>query len=141
MGSWIKPNTYTGIPDSEAGTTLEINGYQILKPSYFKNKAHARAFEISLVLANKKPAYSYSQRMGDIDIKVSAPVVMDTVECMDCIMFRGPPEIQLNIDAVSPNKVVHDAMKIVPSFFKPDEVVLGKKKNCRKIWFLELSRK
>ena len=73
-----------------------------VKCSYFlqqnlKNKAHARAFEISLVLANKKPAYTYSQRMGDLNLNVSSPVTMDTVECMDCIMFRGHPDIQLKV--------------------------------------------
>lgn len=140
MGSWIKPDTYTGIPDPEAGTTLEINSFKILKPGYFRNKAHARAYEIALVLATKKSAYSYSQRMGDIEIKVSAPVVLNTVECIDCIMFRGPSEIQLDLNIVNPRVSAHDAMKLVPSFFEPGVVVLNQMKNCRKMWYLEIKR-
>lgn len=138
MGSWIKPNTYTGIPEIEPDTTIVINGYEIYKPGYFRNKAEARAFEIALVLANKKAAYDYTQRMGDMELRFRGPVIIDTIECMDIIMFKGPIRSQLKVDAVSPNKVTHDAMQIVPSFFKPGEVKLDKKKNCKKIWFLEL---
>jgi methylthioribose-1-phosphate isomerase len=138
MGTWIKPNTYTGIPRPESDVSIVINGYTINKPGYFKNKAHARAFEIALVLAQKKSSYTYSQRMGDIEIKVTAPVSMDTSECIDCIMFRGPGEIQLNIDAVNPRQVAYDAMKLVPSFFEPGVVILSQKKKCRKIWYLEI---
>jgi hypothetical protein len=138
MGSWIKPNTYTGIPEPEFDVPLIVNGYKIQKPGYFKNKAHARAFEIALILAQIKPVYTYSQRMGDIEIIFTAPVKMDTSECIDCIMFRGPEEIQLNIDAVNPRQVAYDAMKLVPSFFEPGVVVLSQHKKCRKMRYLEI---
>jgi hypothetical protein len=127
MGSWIKPNTYTGIPEPEPFAEIKINGYTLYRPGYFKNKAQARAFEIALVLAQKKPLWS-------------GVTIMTTSECIDTIMFNGVPDIHLDINAVTPSKVAKDAMKYVPKFFDPGVVVLDKLKNCKKMWYLEIFR-
>jgi hypothetical protein len=125
MGSWIKPNTYSGIPETEPGTITVINGYKIQKPRRFKNKAHERAFEIALSLAIHKPMWS-------------GVTIMTTSECIDAIMFNGIPEIQLNINAKNPRKVAHDAMELVPSFFEAGKVNLDKRKHGKRMWFLEI---
>jgi len=121
-------------------TTLEVNGYRIQKPSRFRNLAHERAFEIALVLARKKPSYSYSQRMGDIIITKSSPIIMTTSECIDVITFNGIPEIRLKLDVVNPNKVAFDAMNLVPSLFDPGVVRLGQAKKLRRMWYLEIEK-
>lgn len=139
MGSWIKPNTFTGIPEIEPGTALIINGYKINKPRRFKNLAHERAFEIALVLAQKKPSYTHSQRMGDIIITTTAPVIMTTSECIDVIMFNGIKEIQLKIDVANPNIVAHRAMEYVPRFFESGNVQVKKRSKGNKMWYLEIS--
>lgn len=128
MGSWISPNTFTRIPEPELDIPIVINGYKIEKPRRFKNKAHERAFEIALVLVQKKHIWS-------------GVTIIDSSECIDIIMFQGMPEIQLNINAVNPQKVVLDAMKFVPSFFDDGIVVLKQRRKGKKIWFLEIIKK
>lgn len=140
MASWIDTTNPTGIPEMEPGTSLLLNGVKIYKPRRFKNKAHERAFEIALVLAQKKPASQTSRRMGDMILVTTSPIFMTSVECIDTIMFKGDPEIQLDINAVNPRKPAHDAMKMVPGFFDPGVVVLGKRINCKKMWYLEIKR-
>jgi hypothetical protein len=127
MGSWISPNTHTGVPEPELDVPIEVNGYTFKRPSYFKNKAYARAFEIALVLAQKKPLWS-------------GVTILDTTECIDIIMFRGVPEIQLKLEVTNPRKVAHDAMKLVPMYFDKGIVRLSQKKNGRREWFIELIR-
>jgi hypothetical protein len=65
---------------------------------------------------------------------------MDTVECINAIMFHGDPAIRLDQDTVNPNKVAHDAMKYVPDFFEEGKVCLKRAKRRRHIWFLEINR-
>jgi|GEM_PF-6653030 hypothetical protein len=67
-------------------------------------------------------------------------VVLDTVECIDCIMFRGPTEVQLDLNTVNPRVSAHEAMQLVPGFFESGTVVLNKMKKCRKIWYLEIRK-
>ncbi len=140
MESWISSDTLIQIPLLNSGIFFNINGYVIIKPNYFKNKAHTRAFEIALILAEKKPAWMNTQRMGDITITVMGPVIMDTSECIDIIMFSVPKEIQLKEDAVNPRVVAHDAMKFVPSFFENGKVILNTKTKGRRPWYLELTK-
>lgn len=126
---------------STADTTpasLLVNGFKIYKPSRFKNIAHERAYEIALVLASKQPAYTHSQRMGEITIVTKAPVKMATSECIDVIMFNGIPEIQLKTSASDPDKSARDAMKFVPSFFDEGVVVMEILKRPKRIWYLEI---
>lgn len=107
--------------------TLHVNGYTINKPARFKNKAHERAFEISLVLVRKKPFWS-------------GIIMLDTTECIDIIMDPVDPEIQLDPFVKNPNKVAHDAMKLVPAFFNQGLVNLRQRDHGRRIWFLELRK-
>lgn len=120
------------------GSLIEINGYKIRKPNRFKNLAHERAFEIALVLAQKKPATKYSQRMGDITVQYVSPVIMTTSECIDVIMFNGISEIQLSIDAVNPRVPAHKAMDYVPSFFESGNAQVTKRTAGNHMWYLEL---
>jgi len=107
---------------------LHVNGYTIYRPGYFQNKAHARAFEIALVLARKKPSWS-------------GVIMLDTTECIDIIMDPVNPEIQLDPLVKNPRKVTHDAMALVPAFFNKGFVTMGKKKNGNRTWYLELKKK
>lgn len=117
---------------------LDINGYKIRKPAYFKNKAQARGFQIALVLASKKPPYVHRQRMGDMVLCTSAPVTMTTSECIDIIMFEVPKEIELAIDVKEPEKSARDAMGHVPKFFEEGTVIFDKFKDRKKMWYLEI---
>jgi hypothetical protein len=128
MGSWITPNTYTGVPRPESDLPIIINGHNIQRPAHFKNKAHARGFYLAMLLAAKKPIWS-------------GIIILDISECIDHIMFSVPMEIQLNIDAVNPRVVAYDAMKFVPSFFEPGQVQLSHKDKGCKIRYLELLKR
>jgi hypothetical protein len=121
---------------SEAHETT--NKHRIIKPAYFKNKAHARGYEIALVLACKKPPYKHEQRMGDIVLVTSPPVTMNTAECVDVIKFNGPEEIQLDLTVKEPEKSARDAMLYVPYFFDPGKVTIKQMKKKRKMWYLEI---
>jgi hypothetical protein len=140
MGSWIKPNTYTGIPKPEPDIPIVINGFTFKRPSYFKNKAHARAFELALGLATKKPLYTYTQKMGDIIIEIPGPVIMTTSECIDIMMFGCIPAIKLSLDVSNPRCVAHDAMKLVKNYFPEGQVKVEQRKIGRHEYYLELKR-
>jgi len=114
-----------GLPTPDPEALLIVNGFKIQKPKRFKNLAHERAFEIALVLANHKPMWS-------------GVTIMTTSECIDCIMFNGDPDIQLDWDAKNPRKVARDAMEIVPSFFEQGKVKVNKRKHGNHMWFLEI---
>jgi len=115
----------TGIPTTETDNVF-INGYRIKKPDYFKSKARARAFEIALVLAEKKPSWS-------------GVVSLNTIECIDIITFRGPKGIQLDLEVAQPDKAARDAMKLVPSFFDPGLVRMAQMKHHNRMWYLEIN--
>lgn len=119
---------FSGVPEPDLNVPIEINGHKIRKPNRFKNLAHERAYQIALVLAQKKHLWS-------------GVTIMTTAECIDTIMFNGTPEIQLKTDAVNPAKVALDAMRFVPSFFEEGTVTLSQSKKWRKMWFLEIFRK
>jgi len=130
---------YKSSVDSGALEASETNNkHRIIKPDYFKNKAHARGYEIALVLACKKSPSKHEQRMGDMIIKTSKPVIMTTIECMDVITFNGPKEIQLSLSVKEPEKSTRDAMVYVPYFFDPGKVTIKQLKNKRKMWYLEI---
>jgi hypothetical protein len=109
------------------GEVLNINGYNVKRPYFFKNKAHARGFEIAVILANRKPTWS-------------GITILDTIECIDIIKYQGAEEIHLNDDAVNPRVPAHDAMKYVPAFFDYGVVNLSCKKKRLRTWFLEIDR-
>lgn len=119
---------------------LLVNGHKIIKARRFKNKAHERAYDISLFLASKKPAYVYTQRMGDMVIRTSAPIAMHTTEVINILHNLPDPYLKLPFDTVNPNKVAHDAMKFVVDFFVDGEVTLKKSKRLKHMWFLEISQ-
>lgn len=125
--SFVDGLFYSSPIEIPPGSLIEINGYKIRKPNRFKNLAHERAFEIALVLAQKKHMWS-------------GVTIMTTSECIDIIMFNGVPEIQLKLDAVKPEKVAKDAMKFVPSFFESGNVRMDHRKHGKKIWYLEISK-
>lgn len=106
---------------------LNVNGYTIYKPYFFKNLAYARAFEIALVLARTKPSWS-------------GVIILSTTECIDIIMEPSIPEIQLDPFVKNPRVPAHDAMKLVPTFFKPGYVTFGQHKNGRRMWYVELKK-
>lgn len=140
MGSWINPNTHTGIPEPEQDVPIVINGFTFKRPIYSKNKAHARAFELALALAAKKPLSTYTQKMGDITIEIPGPVIMTTSECIDIMMFGCIPEIKLDLDVANPRKVAHDAMKVVKNFFPEGQVTLDQRTKGRREYYLKLIR-
>ena len=114
-------------PGFDQEATFLVNGYKLQKPKRYKNLAHERAFEIALVLAQKRPIWS-------------GVTMMTTADCIDVIMFNGDPEIQLKLNAVNPQKVTKDAMKFVASFFDPGLVIFDQRKKGKKLWYLEIKR-
>jgi hypothetical protein len=132
-------NEYKTSVDSKGSEAHETtNKHRITKPAYFKNKAHARGYEIALVLACKKSPYKHEQRMGDMIVTTSPPVTMNTTECIDVIKFNGPEEIQLDLTVKEPEKSARDAMLYVPYFFDPGKVTIKQMKKKRKMWYLEI---
>lgn len=125
--SFVDGLFYSSSLEIPPGSLIDINGYKIRKPNRFKNLAHERAFEIALVLAQKKSMWS-------------GVTIITTSECIDIIMFNGIPEIQLRLDAVNPQKVAVDAMRFVPSFFESGKVKLEQRKTGKKIRYLEIIR-
>lgn len=107
--------------------TLQVNGYTIYKPAFFRNKAHARAFEIALFLARKKPSWS-------------GVIMLATSECVDIIMDPVVSGIQLDPFVKNPRVPAHDAMKMVPNFFNQGLVTLKQRSKGRREWFLELRK-
>lgn len=136
--SYYDPTEYKFSVAPGIEPALIVNGYRLKRPAYFKNKAHARGFEIALVLASKKPAYTYRQRMGDITICKESPVIMVTSECIDVIMFDVPKEIQLDIEVKEPEKSARDAMRFVPDFFEEGIIKFDKYKDRKRTWYLEI---
>lgn len=134
----LQPYIPSGSTTEDPYPVLVINGHRILKKKRFKNKAQERAFDISLFLASKKPTYSTSRRMGDMMLKYTSPIILDTIEVIFIITHLPDLAIRLDPYAINPNKVAHDAMKFVPDYFLDGEVSLLRKKGKRKIWFLEI---
>lgn len=125
--SFVDGLFYSSSLEIPPGSLIDINGYKIRKPEWFKNKAHARAFEIALVLAQRKPMWS-------------GVIIMTTPDCIDIIMFNGVSQIQLDINAVNPRVPAHKAMRLVPPLFESGKVIMDHGKHGKKIWYLELKR-
>lgn len=109
---------------SDSDLTTVVNGYTLKRPYSFPNLACERGYHLAVFLANKKPMWS-------------GVVIMATSECIDYIMFDVPKAIRLDLYVANPNKVTHDAMEYVPTFFEPDLVILDRKTKGRRPWYLE----
>lgn len=64
-------------------------------------------------MAQKKPSWS-------------GVTILDASECIDIIMFKGVPEIQLKLDVTNPRKVAHDAMRLVHYYYDEEQVRVKK---------------
>lgn len=104
--------------------TTIVNGYTLKRPYRFQSLAAERGYYLAILLANKKPTWS-------------GVVILATSECIDYIMFDLPQAIKLDMDAVNPRKVAHDAMEYAQTYFDEGLVILDKKTKGRRPWYLE----
>jgi hypothetical protein len=108
------------------------------KPKRFKNVAHERGYEIALVLLDKKPCFTHTQRMRGTTLTTNGKIIMTTSDCVDVIMFDIDPDIALKYNVSDPDKSARDAMGYVPSFFPEGIVKFDYYTKPRKLWFLEI---